>query len=96
MSGIVLDIVLVLLLLGYARSGYSRGVVVVGLSLVGFVLGAVIGVNLMPVIVGALDSVRSAPALSALVTAYCLLPCALKLLAAASLYFLILRNRGLP
>ncbi len=39
---------------------------------------------------------RDPQALSALVTAYCLLPCALKLLAAASLYFLILRNRGLP
>lgn len=37
---------------------------------------------------------RDPQALSALVTAYCLLPCALKLLAAASLHFLILRNRG--
>ena len=39
---------------------------------------------------------RDPQALSALVTAYCLPPCAHKLLAAASLYFLILRNRGLP
>jgi len=37
---------------------------------------------------------RSGPALDALVIAYCLLPCALKLAAAATLYFTHIRPRS--
>lgn len=57
MSAIVLDVLIVLVLIGYARGGYVRGFVVTGLSLVGFVIGAVAGMVLVPTIVDQVTAV---------------------------------------
>lgn len=50
MSGAVIDIVLGLLLVSYAVTGYRQGFVVSALSLVGFVGGGVLGLWLLPVL----------------------------------------------
>ena len=45
---------------------------------------------------GYTPGVRDTASLQALTIAYCLLPCALKLLAAGMLYFTLIRPRGSP
>lgn len=52
MSGsLVLDLLLVLLLVGYAGSGFRQGLLVGALSLLGFVVGAVAAARLLPLVV---------------------------------------------
>lgn len=48
-----LDVVLLLVLLGYAVSGFRQGLLVGALSVGGFLLGAVVGMSLLPDLVGA-------------------------------------------
>ncbi|WP_380169455.1 MarP family serine protease [Jannaschia sp. R86511] len=48
---LLLDLLLVLLLLGYAGTGFRQGLLVGGLSLLGFVLGALLGAQLLPLAV---------------------------------------------
>lgn len=50
-AGLVLDLLLVLLLVGYAGSGFRQGLFVGALSLLGFVVGAVAASQLMPLLV---------------------------------------------
>jgi len=47
-GGLVLDIVLLLLLGSYAASGYRQGLLVSGLSLVGFLGGGAVGMTVLP------------------------------------------------
>lgn len=56
MSGsLVLDLLLVLLLIGYAGTGFRQGLFVGALSLLGFAAGAVAATQLLPFVVGGLQ-----------------------------------------
>jgi S1-C subfamily serine protease len=50
-GSLVLDLLLVLLLVGYAGSGFRQGLFVGALSLLGFVVGAVAAARLLPLVV---------------------------------------------
>ena len=55
MTGSVLDLVLGLLLLAYAVTGYRQGILVGTLSLVGFLGGGALGMWLLPALLANLD-----------------------------------------
>ncbi|MGW1804037.1 MarP family serine protease [Streptomyces sp. NPDC002078] len=68
----LLDLVLVLVMLGYAVSGYRRGLVAGCVSLAGFVGGAVIGVWVLPWVTGLVE--RGTTQATALAVATVLVP----------------------
>ncbi|MFE8943529.1 MarP family serine protease [Streptomyces sp. NPDC007856] len=68
----LLDLVLVLVMLGYAVSGYRRGLVAGCVSLAGFVGGAVVGVWVLPWVTGLVE--RGTTQATALAVATVLVP----------------------
>ena len=52
----MIDVVLLLIMLGYAISGFRQGLVVGVLSLAGFVGGAVLAMFLAPLLLGGLEA----------------------------------------
>ncbi|CAL9425326.1 MarP family serine protease [Streptomyces sp. enrichment culture] len=64
----LLDILLVLVVLAYAASGYRRGLVAGCVSLAGFVGGAVLGVWLLPWVTGLVAAGSTAATVTAVVT----------------------------
>ncbi|MEV6840192.1 MarP family serine protease [Streptomyces sp. NPDC051133] len=68
----LLDLVLVLVMLGYAASGYRRGLVAGCVSLAGFVGGAVVGVWALPWVTGL--AARGTPAAAVLAVLTVLVP----------------------
>ena len=63
----VLDLLLVVLLLSYAVTGYRQGLVVSVLSLAGFLSGGAIAMWLLPIGIGAWDTLQGSPLLRAIV-----------------------------
>jgi S1-C subfamily serine protease len=66
-TGTVLDVVLVVLLLLYAVTGYRQGIVLSALSLVGFLGGGALGMWLLPSILANVDWVTAHEAIRVLV-----------------------------
>jgi S1-C subfamily serine protease len=66
-TGTVLDVVLVVLLLLYALTGYRQGIVLSALSLVGFLGGGALGMWLLPSILANVDWVTAHEAIRVLV-----------------------------
>ncbi|MFJ9584699.1 MarP family serine protease [Streptomyces acidicola] len=64
----VLDILLLLVILAYAASGYRRGLVAGCISLAGFVGGAVVGVWVLPWVMGLVKAGTPAATLTAVLT----------------------------
>ncbi|MFF3844028.1 MarP family serine protease [Streptomyces sp. NPDC002328] len=64
----LLDILLVLVMLAYAASGYRRGLVAGCVSLAGFVGGAVVGVWALPWVMGLVTSGTTAATVTAVLT----------------------------
>ncbi|MFD7816261.1 MarP family serine protease [Streptomyces sp. NPDC059785] len=64
----LLDILLLLVILAYAASGYRRGLVAGCVSLAGFVGGAVIGVWLLPWVMDLVDAGTAAATVAAVLT----------------------------
>ncbi|GHE82207.1 MarP family serine protease [Streptomyces fumanus] len=64
----LLDILLALLVLAYAASGYRRGLVAGGVSLAGFVGGAVVGVWLLPWVMDLVTPGTTAATVTAVLT----------------------------
>lgn len=62
-----LDLLLIVLFLSYAVTGYRQGLVVSVLSLGGFLLGAALGMLLLPVLVRGWDYLDDSPVLRAIV-----------------------------
>ena len=63
----VLDLLLIVLLLSYAVTGYRQGLVVSVLSLAGFLTGGAIAMWLLPIGIDAWDALRGSPLLRAIV-----------------------------
>ncbi|MEO5982134.1 MAG: MarP family serine protease [Pedococcus sp.] len=63
----VLDLLLIVLLLSYAVTGYRQGLVVSVLSLAGFLTGGAIAMWLLPTGIDAWDALRGSPLLRAIV-----------------------------
>lgn len=63
----VLDLVLIVLLLSYAVTGYRQGLVVSVLSLAGFLTGGALAMWLLPIAIGGWDDLQSSPLLRAVV-----------------------------
>jgi S1-C subfamily serine protease len=66
----LLDIFLVLLLAGYAASGYRQGMVISVLSLAGFLGGGAIAMAVLPALLDSFDVFDSSPLLRALVLVF--------------------------
>ncbi|HET7276906.1 MAG TPA: MarP family serine protease [Dermatophilaceae bacterium] len=66
----LLDILLVLLLAGYAASGYRQGMVVSVLSLAGFLGGGALAMAVMPSLLDSFDAFNGSPLLRALVLVF--------------------------
>ncbi len=63
----LLDLLLIVLLLSYAVTGYRQGLVVSVLSLAGFLSGGAIAMWLLPIAIGAWDTLQGSPLLRAVV-----------------------------
>ncbi|GAA2735449.1 MarP family serine protease [Pedococcus aerophilus] len=63
----VLDLLLIVLLLSYAVTGYRQGLVVSVLSLAGFLTGGALAMWLLPIAIGGWDDLQSSPLLRAVV-----------------------------
>ena len=63
----VLDLLLVVLLLSYAVTGYRQGLVVSVLSLAGFLTGGALAMWLLPIGIGAWDDLQGSPLLRSVV-----------------------------
>ena len=76
MSGTVLDVLLVLMLVLYAVTGYRQGILVSTLSLVGFLGGGAIGMWLLPSILANVEWVTSNEVIRVLVLVFLVFLCA--------------------
>src|SRR6476661_485416 len=63
----VLDLLLIVLLLSYAVTGYRQGLVVSVLSLAGFFLGGALAMWLLPIAIGSWNDLQSSPLLRSVV-----------------------------
>ena len=76
MSGTVLDVLLVLMLVLYAVTGYRQGILVSTLSLVGFLGGGMLGMWLLPSILANVEWVTSNEVIRVLVLVFLVFLCA--------------------
>ena len=76
MSGTVLDVLLVLMLVLYAVTGYRQGILVSTLSLVGFLGGGALGMWLLPSILANVEWVTSNEVIRVLVLVFLVFLCA--------------------
>ncbi|MEP6648548.1 MAG: MarP family serine protease [Lapillicoccus sp.] len=76
MSGTVLDVLLVLMLVLYAVTGYRQGILVSALSLVGFLGGGALGMWLLPSILANVEWVTSNEVIRVLVLVFLVFLCA--------------------
>ena len=76
MSGTVLDVLLVLMLVLYAVTGYRQGVLVSALSLVGFLGGGALGMWLLPSILSNVEWITSNEVIRVLVLVFLVFLCA--------------------
>lgn len=76
MSGTVLDVLLVLMLVLYAVTGYRQGILVSTLSLVGFLGGGALGMWLLPSILSNVEWVTSNEVIRVLVLVFLVFLCA--------------------
>ena len=76
MSGTVLDVLLVLMLVLYAVTGYRQGILVSTLSLVGFLGGGMLGMWLLPSLLANVEWVTSNEVIRVLVLVFLVFLCA--------------------